>query len=121
MIFKYTDLYESFDQVETSLHNEYLEILVGAGIVGFIIIMSICFRLLKSFCVELIKSKKSGSLDYRLVGPFVILATIAVNNFVESGMVLASVYTSAIFWSYLSYLMYFIDKSEKVNELKVIN
>lgn len=121
MIFKYTDLYESFDQVETSLHNEYLEILVGAGIVGFAIIMSICFRLLKSFFVELIKNKKNGSLDYRLIGPFIILTTIAVNNLVESGMVLASVYTSAIFWSYLSYLMYFIDKSEKINEPKVIN
>lgn len=113
ILVKYSSEAESVSDVNSNLHNEFLQVLVGAGAVGFIFIMIVFSGFIIISIKYITYSYKDNKINMGVLSIVIIMATVVCNNMVEAGMIFGTVYTSVILWSYFGYAMYLIGSDKE--------
>ncbi len=96
-----------------SCHNGYLAVLVGSGIVGFVLVITYIILVAVKLLRYLFRESKTSSTDYI---PVVMLSCVLAVGAVSALPLLMLFFNNsvsdAIFWFVLGYVLYLIDDGE---------
>lgn len=101
---------ESSALIGGGLHNLLLTILVSSGLVGFIVIVAFCVKVLMRVAKLISKPQK---IDSYIIFSFAIVTWFFISELVENRILYQVTVYNAIFWIYLGYLNFFAFKRLK--------
>lgn len=95
------------------MHNIIMQVLVSNGILGFLALLVFLIPIIFIYLKYLINSKlkTSSSKIVLLVGA--LLTMLLVHNMVEASILYSASYMATIFWTYLGYGLFVIDKDSR--------
>ena len=101
--------------IDSGLHNMLFQVAAASGLPGLAIIVliaaSFLWRLLRYF----IWACRRKRLNPFIAAMSALVLTLLVRAMSETGMIYGIHYASVIFWSFVSYILYFIDTETAVD------
>jgi len=96
--------------VSGGLHNLFFQIAAASGLVGLLIFVLFGVLVLIRVIRYMIWSFKNKKQDKIVISSICILFVIILRTMTDTGIVYGHYYLGVIFWMYLSFVMYFIDR-----------
>ncbi len=96
--------------VSGGLHNLFFQIAAASGLAGLLIFVLFGILVLIRVIRYLIWSFRNKKQDRIVLSSVCILFVIVLRTMTDTGIVYGHYYLGVIFWMYLSFIMYFIDR-----------
>lgn len=96
--------------VSGGLHNLFFQISAASGLLGLAIFVIFGILVLIRIIRYMIYSFKNKKQNRLVIASICILAIIILRTMTDTGIVYGHYYLGVIFWMYMSFVMYFIDR-----------
>lgn len=106
----YPDSYIAQTGYET--HNGYLAVLVGTGVIGFLLMVVFAINAIYYICIY-VKKHRRQEYDNYLILFFCCIFIIAASAFMLLDIFFVNTYSAAIFWLFLGNFLYLLKEKEK--------
>ena len=100
---------------KVSLHNDWVTLIAGSGIVGFSIIALFSILVFVRTVKYIVRNRKKLDKINRIWLPLIIVSTCTITTVFSDAVFLIFTAESIIFWAELGFLMYIMDLDEKRN------
>ena len=95
------------------MHNIIMQVLVSNGILGFLALLVFIVPIIFVYLKYLIDSKLKSHSSKTVLLVSALLLMLLVHNMVEASILYSASYMATVFWTYLGYGLFIMDKDSR--------